>query len=282
FVTLRDGLQTLVERLYDCLSVWANLEAEQSVLRIERTPATPFAEARVSSEEATGPASAVRASGHARYRLAVAAAESGTAAAAVRWLDADAVIVATPGPVAAQLLQSVCPAAQTLADIRQVSTATIILGYDSARITTNLTASGFVVPRLEQRGITACTWLTSKWPHTSRHGVVMLRCYVGRDGQEEGLELSDAELVRMVQRELDDILGLRATPLFTRVTRWPEAMPQYDVGHLQRLATVEQALSQQAPGVVLAGASYRGVGIPDCIRDGQRAAEAVWLHLQQH
>lgn len=188
-------------------------------------------------------------------------------------LDADAVIITVPAFAAARLLETVCPdAVPPLREIRFVSVMTCALGFDRADVDHPLDGTGFLVPSREGRSITACTWVSSKWAHTAGLDQVLLRCYLGRDGEEQVLALSDDVVVELVRRELRELMGIDAAPTLARVYRWERAMPQYEVGHLERVAAVEQALARH-PGLLVAGASYRGVGIPDCIRQGQAAAE---------
>ncbi len=194
-------------------------------------------------------------------------------------MQANAIILAAPAPVAGQLLESLIPSASLLRAIPYVSTATVIMAYPKQSISANLDASGFVVPRRENRAITASTWLSTKWPHTTVADHVMIRCYVGRANQQEYLKLSDADMVQLVQTELRDIVGITATPVFSKVTRWDEAMPQYVVNHLQTVSQVEHELATSLPGVFVSGAGYRGVGIPDCIAQGRGAANMALSHL---
>ena len=192
---------------------------------------------------------------------------------------ADAVIVATPAYAAAELIGPLCPeAVPHLAAIRFVSTITCVLGFDRAAVQHPLDGSGFLVPRREGRCITACTWVSSKWAHTAAPDQALVRCYLGRDGEQEALGWSDAEVVAAVRRELKELMGITAEPRLARVYRWERAMPQYEVGHRERVAAIEQAVAQQ-PGLVVAGASYHGVGVPDCIRQGQEAAERALSYI---
>ncbi|MDQ0188705.1 protoporphyrinogen oxidase [Alicyclobacillus cycloheptanicus] len=248
FITLRDGLQTLVERLYDTLVNWADLRVSTDVTGVtRRTDGT--------------------------YTVTVHSEGQ------VEHLPADAVICTTPAGPAAQLLSDLVPAAARLSEIPYVSTATIVLAYPEEKVQVDLDASGFLVPRGEQRAITASTWVSSKWPNAAPKGHVAIRCYVGRAGQEEGLKLDDADLVDVVRQELKSILGLDAKPEFTVVSRWNNAMPQYTVHHLDRMAEVEAAIARQAPGLYIAGAGYYAIGIPDCIKHGQEAAARALAHV---
>ena len=187
---------------------------------------------------------------------------------------ADAVMLTTPAYVTADLLDALAPdAAALLRQIPYASTATISLGYRQQDLPP-LDGHGFVAARGEGRRITACTWASAKWPARAPGGYGLLRAYVGSAADPEALERSDDEIIQIVRGELAAAMGLQARPVLTRVVRWPRSMPQYTLGHLDRLAAIEHALSR-LPGIVLAGAAYRGIGLPDCIRQGRAAAARV-------
>ena len=143
---------------------------------------------------------------------------------------------------------------------------------------------GFVIPRVENRELTAVTWVTQKFSHRAPDGVALVRAFVGRAGREEAVELSDDDLLRLVRRELDEILGIGADPIDARIYRWRRALPQYVLGHLERLEEIDERMASM-PNIQLAGAAYRGVGIPDCIQSGRSAAikvlEALGLSKSQ-
>jgi oxygen-dependent protoporphyrinogen oxidase len=190
-----------------------------------------------------------------------------------RSLRADAVILTTPSYDAAGLLGSMDRGlADHLAGIPYESSVTVSLGFRKHGLRHDLDGYGFVVPRVENRPLIASTWTSSKWDHRAPPDAVLVRCYLGGAGRETVLERSDTELVELVRAELRLILEIDQSPILARVYRWPRAMPQYRVGHLGRLAAIAERL-EHLPGVFLAGAAYRGVGIPDCIRDGIAAAE---------
>ncbi|WP_311198749.1 protoporphyrinogen oxidase [Paenibacillus hexagrammi] len=142
-------------------------------------------------------------------------------------------------------------------------------------------ASGFLVPRNEGRTITACTLTSAKWLHTAPEDKVLLRCYIGRSGEQEWLGWSDEQLVQKARHDLGELLGLHAEPLFTEITRMPKSMPQYPVHHLEKLKLLRMQMTEQLPGVYLAGAGLLGVGIPDCIKQGQDAGEQVAQHVKE-
>ena len=132
---------------------------------------------------------------------------------------------------------------------------------------------GYVVPRIEATDVLACTWTSQKWEGRAPDGTVLTRVYLGRFGGRDVTLDADEELVALARDELA-LMDLTATPTFTRAHRWPRGMPQYVLGHPERLARIDAALTDQ-PGLAVAGAAYRGVGIPDCIRSGELAAEVV-------
>jgi oxygen-dependent protoporphyrinogen oxidase len=190
-----------------------------------------------------------------------------------RDLRPHAVILATPAFESARLLAATNPgASRELSQIPYASTGVVALAYPPGtadRLPEE--GTGFVVPAGE-RTITACTWYSRKWPSETFGDRAVVRCFVGRAGAEQALERSDAELVAAVDVEVQAATPIRATPEAWRVVRWDRAMPQYEVGHLARISRVEAALGE-TPGIFLAGSAYRGVGIADCVRQGQEAAE---------
>lgn len=190
-----------------------------------------------------------------------------------RELTADAIVLATPAPGAADLLNAIAPeAARLLRRIPYASTAVVALAYRRSETPGSLTGHGFVVSQSERCRISACTWVSSKWPGSAPPDHVLLRCYLGRVGDESVLNLNDGAITGLVSEELRTILGITAESRLTRVYRWNAAMPQYLVGHLQLLAAIEQAMAV-VPGIALAGAAYRGIGIPHCVRQGLEAAD---------
>jgi oxygen-dependent protoporphyrinogen oxidase len=194
-------------------------------------------------------------------------------------VSADGLVLATPAFVSAELLRPLTPiAAGVLEMIPYASTATIAMAYPASVVGGAVQGFGFVVPRVEGRDLIAATWTSLKWPHRAPPDQLLVRCYVGGVGREAVLERDDGELVRKVRAELRDICGVTAEPVYVEVNRWMKAMPQYLLGHLERLEQAEAALSRYG-GLVLTGAAYRGVGIPDCIRDGDAAAERIIRHV---
>jgi len=188
-------------------------------------------------------------------------------------LEADAVVFATPAFVTARLLADLAPAAAgDLAGIRYVSTGTISLAFRQADLNPTATGFGLVVPRSEHRPINAVTWSSVKFDLRAPQGSVLLRAFFGGSRSPQSMDLDDDELLATVRRELQDLLGIDAQPLFHRIYRWQRSNPQYDVGHLDRVAAIETALPA---GLYVTGSPYRGVGIPDCVKQAQTTARQV-------
>jgi oxygen-dependent protoporphyrinogen oxidase len=194
-------------------------------------------------------------------------------------LGADGVIVATPAFQAARLLKFVSrEAAAELEQICYASTATVSLAYRASDFPRQPDSFGFVVPAIEQRRIMACTFSSLKYPGRAPAGSILLRAFVGGALQPELFALDDAMMVNNVRSELADLLGVTAEPLLQRIWRYPNSMPQYHVGHQARIARIENALSSLS-SLALAGSAYNGVGIADCVRTAELAAEKIAASL---
>jgi oxygen-dependent protoporphyrinogen oxidase len=192
-------------------------------------------------------------------------------------LAADRVVVATEAHVAARLVRYVDPRiAGLLAEIPYASSATVSLGYRRADVPHPLDGFGFVVPHAEGRALLAGTFSSVKYPGRAPEGSVLLRAFLGGALGEAALAGDAAELADRARRDLRDALGIVAAPLLTRVHAHPLSMPQYRLGHLDRIETLERRLAA-APGLRLAGAAYRGVGIADTVHSGELAAESLLL-----
>ena len=189
--------------------------------------------------------------------------------------EADAVCLAVPAYVAAMLVQNLSGTlAAKLNQIKYASTATINFGYERTAIDHPLNGFGFVVPFIEKRSLIACTFSSVKFSGRAPEGQVLLRAFAGGALQPEIFELDESELAARVEADLRKLLGITTRPLFTEVAKWGRSMPQYEVGHLDRVSEIEKAVST-FPGLTLAGNAYRGAGIPDCIRSGEAAAQII-------
>ncbi len=190
-------------------------------------------------------------------------------------VDGDALILAPEAHQAARILRYVDPGlAHLLEGIPHASSATVTLAYRRGEIPHPLDGFGFVVPQVERHAIIACTFSSVKYPGRAPDGQALLRVFMGGAMNESVLEADDAALVATARAELHSLLGVAAEPRFSRVARHPRAMPQYHVGHLARAEAIERAVARH-PGLRLAGGSYRGVGIADCVRSGEEAALAL-------
>jgi len=192
-------------------------------------------------------------------------------------IDGDAVIVATESWTAEPLLRPLDgDIADALATIPTSSSATISIALNENEVGFDLNAFGVLCPLVENRALMAATYSSTKWPGRAPKGKVLLRGFVGGPHNQEILKRSDEELVQIVLTEFHDILGLNpfAKPLFHRVFRWYLGMPQYTLGHLDRIILIENR-SAKIPGLALAGGSYRGVGVPNCIESGERAVSKI-------
>lgn len=191
-------------------------------------------------------------------------------------VQADGVVLAVPGFVTAELLSELDPnLAEVHSEIPYASSAVVTLAYPREAVGNPLVGYGYVVPRAEGSDVLACTWTSSKWDGRAPEGFVLLRVFAGRFGGRDVTRLTDDHLVALARNEVRSlgIRGLRE-PALAKIHRWPRGMPQYTLGHPERLERIDTALDQH-PGLALAGAAYRGVGIPDCIHSGEEAARSI-------
>ena len=187
-------------------------------------------------------------------------------------VQARAVILSTPAYVASHLLRGLDTTLAGLCDgMPYASTATVAFGYRRDRIRHPLRGTGFVVPRTEHSALLAATWVSSKWPGRAPEGHALLRAFLGGGRDPHRLDRTDEELVETARAALADLLDIDGPPIFARLFRWTRQSPQYEVGHLQRLAAIEQRAAS-IPGLYLAGSGFRAIGIPDCIADGRDTA----------
>ena len=190
-------------------------------------------------------------------------------------IEANAICLAVPAYVAAQLLTDTNKTlASQLNDINYASTATINFAYRRAAIQHPLNGFGFVVPFVEKRSLIACTFSSVKFANRAPDNHVLLRAFVGGALQPEMFALDEADMLRRVEKDLQELLGITEAPLFAEAAKWKNSMPQYEVGHLDRIQAIENEVAQ-LPKLTLAGNAYSGAGIPDCIRSGEAAAERL-------
>jgi oxygen-dependent protoporphyrinogen oxidase len=238
FTSVDDGLQTLVDAIAQHLPEGA-VRLGRDVRSIERGDA---------------------------WRITTAGGEG---------FDADAIVVAAPAHRGAQILRGVdAKLASELDDIDYASSAIVTMAFDELQIGRPLDGFGFVVPFIEHRVILACSYSSVKYEGRAPQGKVLIRCFAGGALQPEVLRRDDAALIASVRGELGELLKISGEPILSRVERWQRAMPQYRVGHLDKLRRIDDLLAPHR-SLFLAGNAYRGVGIPHCIHSGETAAEAV-------
>jgi oxygen-dependent protoporphyrinogen oxidase len=148
------------------------------------------------------------------------------------------------------------------------------MAFSESELPIPLDGYGYVIPRREGRKALACTWTSTKFPHRAPEGYALVRVFVGRAGQEKQITWDDDALLEIAREELELTLGITAEPLLTRIFQWEKAMPQYNLGHPERLDRISTML-KDIPGLGLAGNGYQGIGIPDCIHSGELAVEKV-------
>jgi len=183
----------------------------------------------------------------------------------------DGLIIAAPASATSHLLEMADEnLARELGEIRYSSSITVTLGYDESVRRTLPPGFGFLVPRSEGRRMLAATFVHNKFPHRAPENRALVRCFLGGARDEEILQCSGEEIVRTARAELKQIIQLQSEPLFVRVYKWPGAMAQYGVGHLERLQRIE-TLCRKLPGLALAGNAFTGIGVPDCVRSGREA-----------
>ena len=193
-------------------------------------------------------------------------------------LYADSIVMAVPH----QTVHAILPEYEFFNDFENVpstSVATVALGFPKEAVKKDIDGTGFVVSRNGDYTITACTWLHKKWPHSTPEGKVLLRCYVGRPGDETVVDLSDDEIVKIVLDDLSKTMNISMEPELAVISRWKHAMPQYTVGHKERIERATKGLLKELPGVFMAGSSFNGLGVPDCIDQGEEAVEKVLKFL---
>ncbi len=238
FMTLRDGMQALPDRLAQLLG--DRIQRNHPLQSIERSGT--------------------------RYRMIFA---DGSVQ------EADGVIFTTPAHVTARLLAGFdAPLSQSLGAIEAASSAVVIAAYRREQVAHPLDAFGFVAPAVENRSIIAGSFSHVKYPGRAPEDHALLRAFVGGAMQASLLERSDEEMIAMVRREFEELLGVKGAALFAVVQRWPRSMPQYRVGHVKQVAAI-RALASRHEGLELAGASFDGVGIPDCITSAEAAAQRL-------
>lgn len=159
------------------------------------------------------------------------------------------------------------------------SVATVVLAFDQQNIENTHDGTGFVIARTSQTDITACTWTTKKWPFTTPDGKVLIRAYIGKPGDTVVQDHTDEEIVSIVRRDLSQMMKFKGDPEFSIVNRLPKSMPQYKVGHIDKIKDIQTHVKKTYPNLRITGASFEAVGLPDCIRQGKDAVEELFIDL---
>lgn len=251
FLSFEHGMQTLVDALAERISTFkSQLDSIPNIQLNTRVEALTFEDHEK------------------RWRIHTSAGET---------IVADAVCLALPAFAAARLLRPVEPQlASELEAIPYASTTTVNLAYKRSDVPHSLDGFGFVVPFIERRTVMACTFSSVKFGGRAPEGYALLRAFVGGALQPEMFELEQEEMLRKVGADLRELLGIEAPPLFARVAKWPNSMPQYHLGHLERVNRIQQ-LVFALPGLTMAGNACTGPGIPDCIRSGETAGDLLGI-----
>jgi oxygen-dependent protoporphyrinogen oxidase len=261
FLTVPTGLQTIVDRLAAVLAGRVQFHLGTTVTALE-----PVRGALGGAPAGAGAVTeaAALAHGASGYRVRLSSGEE---------MTADAVILATPAYVAADLVDGFLPAVSTeLREVPYGNSVVVALGYRQADLDHPLDGTGFIVPARYPMEVTASTWVSSKWAHAAPSDKALLRVFLGRAGGKDWTAESDEAILAEIRKGLRETMGLTAEPFLTRIFRYRKANPQYRVGHLDRMAKLRRQLPR---GLYLAGAAYGGVGLPDCVREGQAVAEKV-------
>lgn len=242
FVSLKNGVQSLIDRLEEIIGI-ENIEKSAEVVNLNRTS-------------------------RGRWLLECSSTDKNQ--------EFDAVVFATPAKVTSRIIEIAAPeVSKKLESIESASAVVVNLLYRREDIKHRLDAFGFVVPSSEKRSILAASLISNKFPNRAPSGTVAVRVFLGGVLQPELLNYSDEKLVELAHADLKHYLGLKHTPESAVVTRYPDSMPQYNLGHRERVDEILTMTRDQIPGVFLTGNSYNGVGIPDCIADALRTARAA-------
>ncbi|MER1985628.1 MAG: protoporphyrinogen oxidase [Solibacillus sp.] len=186
-------------------------------------------------------------------------------------LKADHVIMTTPFNVVKNVFQD-SEAIRTLPKMNYATIATVTMAFEKGQIDKYKDANNFFVSRNSDLAITTCTWSNHKWNDVAPDDCDLLRVYIGRVGDESIVELSDSEIEKIVMQDLKRAIKLKNEPFYTVVTRWKESMPQYTIGHEERMKVLQEQFLKEYPQVQLVGSSYRGISVPNCVAQGQEAA----------
>jgi protoporphyrinogen/coproporphyrinogen III oxidase len=282
FLSFDEGTQVLTDALAARLSPGA-LMLDTRVEAIQRRSGTQAGTRGLTPEHASGEQMQRERSGDLRRSGEAGTGRGGwlVRLASGETIAADAVCIALPAHAAAHLLAGLdAELAAELEAIPYASTATVNLAYKRTTIPHALDGFGFVVPYIERRATLACTFSSVKFAGRAPDGHALLRAFVGGALQPEMFALDEDEMTAAVRRDLRDLLGIEEPPLFAHVEKWPRSMAQYHLGHTGRVGRIRRRLAAHA-GLALCGNAYTGAGLPDCVREGERAATDLFDYLRR-
>jgi len=190
----------------------------------------------------------------------------------------DSVLVTTPHQTFMQWFGN-DPAFDYFKSMDCTTVATVVLAFDEKNIENTYDGTGFVIARTSETDITACTWTSKKWPFTTPEGKVLIRAYVGKPNDTVVDDHTDEELVNIVKKDLNQMMTFKGAPDFSIVNRLPKSMPQYHVGHINKIKSIQTHIKQNYPKLRITGASFEAVGLPDCIQQGKNAVEELLAEL---
>lgn len=194
-------------------------------------------------------------------------------------VDAEAVVLTAPAFATADVLRTPAPRTASALDTIDYASVVMVTFAFASRDVPEFDGSGFLIPRSEGLLMSACSWASSKWAHLGEGPTTYLRVSSGRFDDERAMEMDDDALIDQLLTELGWTAGIEAEPREVRITRWPRSLPQYRPGHLERADGIDAMLAEEAPGVFVAGAAYRGLGLPACVHQARVAAQKVMDHL---
>ncbi|MCQ6560820.1 protoporphyrinogen oxidase [Paenibacillus mendelii] len=259
FLTFKGGLGTMVDAL------------DRALAGVQRRLGTKVERIETAEEASAAGRGVEQADSGFPYKLALSNGET---------IGADGIVLTTPAYDAADLLETHVDT-KPLRSVPYVSVANIAMAFDKKSLGVECNGSGFVSPRAEGTTITACTWTSAQWLHSSPEDKVLLQCYIGRTGDDAIVDLPDGQLTAEVKRDIRELMQITDEPIFTEITRLHRSMPQYPVGHIGHMKAFRAELEEKLPGIWVTGTAFDGVGLPACIRQSQEAAVHMIERLER-
>ncbi|MDU9418099.1 protoporphyrinogen oxidase [Staphylococcus lloydii] len=190
----------------------------------------------------------------------------------------DGIIIATPHEVFMNWFKE-DPALDYFKTMQSTTVATVVMAFDEQNIKNTYEGTGFVIARTSNTNITACTWTSKKWPFTTPTGKVLIRAYVGKPGDTVVEDHTDSEIVNIVRDDLSKMMKFYGGPDFSIVNRLPQSMPQYHVGHINKIKEIQEHIATTYPRLRITGAPFEAVGLPDCVAQAEETAKSILVEL---